>query len=102
MALVRAPGPGDAVARLWANVMVGLPGAFERYEPDELRVVIAEQLALTHEELRRNLVRFLEAVIPAAEEAGVMMAIHHRQARPHRPRPLAAPAAQGRQPGRPG
>lgn len=66
----------ETKARLWANVMAGLPGAFKRYEPDELRAVITEQSALTHEELRRNLVRFLEAVIPAAEEAGVMMAIH--------------------------
>jgi len=63
-------------ARLWANVMAGLPGAFKRYEPAELREVIADQSSLTHEDLRRNLVRFLEAVIPVAEEAGVVMGIH--------------------------
>ncbi len=63
-------------ARLWANVMAGLPGAFKRYEPDELREVIAEQSSLTRDDLRRNLVRFLEAVIPAAEAAGVVMSIH--------------------------
>jgi mannonate dehydratase len=63
-------------ARLWGNVMAGLPGAFKRYEPAELRDVIAEQSSLTHDDLRRNLVRFLEAVIPAAEEAGVVMSIH--------------------------
>ena len=63
-------------ARLWGNVMAGLPGAFKRYEPAELRETIAEQSMLTEEDLRRNLVRFLEAVIPAAEEAGVVMGIH--------------------------
>ncbi len=63
-------------ARLWGNVMAGLPGAFKRYEPAELRETIAEQSMLTEEDLRRNLVRFLEAVIPAAEEAGVAMGIH--------------------------
>ncbi|MCB1487519.1 MAG: mannonate dehydratase [Bauldia sp.] len=63
-------------AQLWGNVMAGLPGAFKRYEPDELREVVAEQSALSHDDLRRNLVRFLEAVLPAAEEAGVVMCIH--------------------------
>jgi mannonate dehydratase len=63
-------------ADLWANVMAGLPGAFKRYEAAELREAIAVQSALTHEDLRRNLVRFLEAVLPAAEEAGVTMSIH--------------------------
>ncbi len=63
-------------ARLWSNVMAGLPGAFKRYEPAELREVVADQSSLTHDDLRRNLVRFLEAVIPVAEEAGVVMGIH--------------------------
>lgn len=63
-------------ARLWRNVMAGLPGAFKRYEPDELRAVIAEQSALSHDDLRGNLVRFLRAVLPAAEEAGVTLSLH--------------------------
>lgn len=71
----RAAGE-EGHARLWRNIMAGLPGAFKRYEPDELRVVIEEQSRLTRDELRRNLVRFLEAVIPAAEEADVALCIH--------------------------
>ncbi len=66
----------DGRARLWRNVMAGLPGAFKRYEPDELRLLVAEQSQLTHDDLRHNLVRFLEAVIPAAEEADVALCIH--------------------------
>src|SRR5260370_5344648 len=56
--------------------MAGLPGAFRRYEADELRDVIAEQSSLTHDQLRANLAQFLKEVIPAAEAAGVVMAIH--------------------------
>ncbi|MBW7921147.1 MAG: mannonate dehydratase [Rubellimicrobium sp.] len=66
----------DGRARLWSNIMAGLPGAFKRYDPDELRTVVADQSRITRDELRRNLVRFLEAVIPAAEEADVALCIH--------------------------
>lgn len=66
----------EARERLWRNIMAGLPGAFKRYEPAELRAAVAEQSQLTHDDLRRNLVRFLEAVVPAAEEAGVALCIH--------------------------
>ncbi|MDQ0392082.1 mannonate dehydratase [Labrys monachus] len=68
--------PADAKRRLLANVMAGLPGAFRRYEAEELREVIAEQSDITHAQLRANLVQFLRAILPAAEEAGVVMSIH--------------------------
>ncbi len=68
--------PAAAKERLLANVMAGLPGAFRRYDIGELREVIAEQASLSHATLRTNLVRFLEAVVPAAERAGVTLAIH--------------------------
>jgi mannonate dehydratase len=62
--------------RLLDNVMAGLPGAFKRYEPEELREVVAAQAGMTHAQLRANLLQFLENVLPAAEEAGVVLAIH--------------------------
>lgn len=62
--------------RLWSNIMAGLPGAFKRYDPVELRDTIAEHGHLTHADLRANLVRFLRAVLPAAEEAGVVLSLH--------------------------
>jgi mannonate dehydratase len=68
--------PAEAKTRLLANIMAGLPGAFKRYEVEELREVLAEQSEMNHAKLRANLVRFLEAVLPAAEEAGVVMSIH--------------------------
>ncbi|WP_309086020.1 mannonate dehydratase, partial [Chelativorans sp.] len=66
----------DDKRKLLANMMAGLPGAFKRYEIEELRAAIAEQSMITHEQLRNNLVQFLENVLPAAEEAGVSMCIH--------------------------
>ncbi|MER8799507.1 mannonate dehydratase [Mesorhizobium sp. M0012] len=68
--------PDTSKERLLANIMAGLPGAFKRYDIAELREVVAEQSGLSHDRLRENLVRFLENVLPAAEEAGVTLAIH--------------------------
>jgi mannonate dehydratase len=67
---------GEKRKRLLDNVMAGLPGAFKRYAAEELREVIAAQASMTHAQLRANLVEFLRNVLPAAEEAGVVMAIH--------------------------
>jgi mannonate dehydratase len=68
--------PPEAKTRLLANIMAGLPGAFKRYGIEELRDILAEQAEMNHPKLRANLVQFLENVLPAAEEAGVVMSIH--------------------------
>lgn len=68
--------PEASKTKLLANIMAGLPGAFKRYDIDELRDVVAEQAETTHDKLRTNLVQFLENVLPAAEAAGVSMCIH--------------------------
>ncbi|WP_018182963.1 mannonate dehydratase [Kaistia granuli] len=68
--------PAAAKTQLLANIMAGLPGAFKRYDVEELRGVLAEQAEMNHPRLRANLVQFLQAVLPAAEEAGVVMSIH--------------------------
>lgn len=68
--------PAEAKTRLLANIMAGLPGAFKRYDVEELRGVLAEQAEMNHAKLRANLVQFLQNVLPAAEEAGVVMSIH--------------------------
>lgn len=68
--------PPEAKTKLLANIMAGLPGAFRRYGIEELRDILAEQAEMNHPKLRANLVQFLENVLPAAEEAGVVMSIH--------------------------
>ena len=62
--------------RLLANIMAGLPGAFDRYDVPGLRRMLERFRDVTPDILRANLVRFLEQVIPTAEEVGIRMAIH--------------------------
>ncbi|MGY2048751.1 mannonate dehydratase [Methylobacterium sp. JK268] len=66
----------DEKDRLLAAIMAGLPGAFDRYDVPGLRAVLAEYGRMTAADLRGNLARFLDAVIPTAEECGIKMAMH--------------------------
>jgi mannonate dehydratase len=63
-------------ARLLGNIMAGLPGAYDRYDIPGLRRILACYADITRDGLRENLARFLHAVVPAAEEAGVRLCIH--------------------------
>lgn len=62
--------------RLLANIMAGLPGAFDRYDIPSLRVMLARFEHVSAERLRANLGRFLEEVIPTCEDVGIRMGIH--------------------------
>jgi mannonate dehydratase len=66
----------DAKAKLLANIMAGLPGAFDRYDVPALRTMLARYSDIDRAALRNNLARFLREVIPTAEEAGIRMCIH--------------------------
>ncbi len=63
-------------AGLLANIMAGLPGAYDRYDIPQLRAQLARYDGIDRAKLRANLVRFLEEIIPTAEEVGIRMAIH--------------------------
>lgn len=58
------------------TVLLGLPGSEESYELDGLRASLALYDGLTAGDIRENLGTFLRAVVPAAEEAGIRLAIH--------------------------
>lgn len=62
--------------KLLANIMAGLPGAFDRYDLPGLRRMLARFKDVSAERLRENLGRFLHEVIPTAEEVGIRMGIH--------------------------
>jgi mannonate dehydratase len=62
--------------RLLGNIMAGLPGAFDRYDVPGLRRMLERYRGTTRDALRERLARFLRAVVPAAEEAGVRMCVH--------------------------
>lgn len=61
---------------LLATIMAGLPGAFDRYDIDGLRRILARYGEMGADDLRANLVAFLEMVLPLAEELGMRFAIH--------------------------
>lgn len=63
-------------ARLLANIMAGLPGAYDRYNIPGLRALLARYAGIDAAALRENLARFLRAVIPTAEEVGINLCIH--------------------------
>ena len=67
---------GDDRRTLLASIMAGLPGAFDRYDIEGLRAMLARYRGTGHAELRANLSRFLAEVVPTAERAGVRLAIH--------------------------
>lgn len=66
----------DDRERLLANIMAGLPGAFERYDIPGLRRMLDRYRGMTRDGLRDNLARFLRAVVPTAEEVGIRMCVH--------------------------
>lgn len=57
-------------------VMSGLPGAVDRYDIDGLKKALSTYEGLSHHDLRRNLKRFLNEVIPTAAKLGISLCIH--------------------------
>ena len=66
----------DDKALLIKNIIAGLPGAEEGYTLDQFQVVLDSYAEVGDQELRNNLYAFLKDIIPSAEEAKVLMAIH--------------------------
>jgi mannonate dehydratase len=58
------------------NIIAGLPGAEEGYTVDQFLDVLNEYKTIGEKELRHNLYTFLKEIIPVAEKAEVLMAIH--------------------------
>lgn len=58
------------------NIIAGLPGGEGSYSRESIREAIGEFIRLGNEGMRRNLILFLEAIIPVAEEVGINMCIH--------------------------
>lgn len=58
------------------SIMAGMPGAFDRYDVEGLRVALKRYDGIGREALRANYKRFLEEVIPTAQELGMKMCVH--------------------------
>lgn len=63
-------------AQLLVNINAGLPGAYERYDIDGFRRILAQYADVGREGLRANYARFLREIIPTAEEVGIRMCVH--------------------------
>ncbi|MBO9464077.1 mannonate dehydratase [Tropicibacter sp. R15_0] len=61
---------------LLASIMAGLPGAFDRYDVNGLRQALQSYSGLSHSDLRANYKRFLDEIIPTAEELGMRFCVH--------------------------
>ena len=62
--------------RIFRNVLLGLPGSDDAFTPEIVLAELKKYEGVGEEELRSNLIHFLEAVTPTAEEVGIKMAIH--------------------------
>ncbi len=63
-------------AALLAAIMAGLPGAFDRYDVPGLRRALKGYEGINRDALRANYRRFLQEVVPAAEDLGMRLCVH--------------------------
>ena len=66
----------QAQDKLTKTIIAGLPGAEESYTLDMLRAALGRYRGMSKDELRSQVGAFLDAVVPAAEEAGARLGIH--------------------------
>lgn len=62
--------------KLQQNILAGLPGAEEAYTVEDFLVTLSGYNHIDRQKLKDNLFFFLREIIPVAEKAGVLMAIH--------------------------
>jgi mannonate dehydratase len=62
--------------QLVKNIIAGLPGSEEGYTTEKFLEMLASYGDIDARTLKANLAYFLQQVIPAAEQAGVLMCIH--------------------------
>lgn len=62
--------------KLVGNIIAGLPGAEEGYSLDQFRAHLATYDGIDKAKLRENYAYFLKAIVPVAEEVGVVLTVH--------------------------
>lgn len=66
----------DDRQHLLHSIMSGLPGAYDRYDIEGLRRALAGYEGIGQDELRENYRRFLQEVVPTAEDLGIRLCVH--------------------------
>tara|TARA_B100001059_G_scaffold35659_1_gene28720 strand:- start:89671 stop:90855 length:1185 start_codon:yes stop_codon:yes gene_type:complete len=64
------------IQRISDNMLKGLPGSEEGYSMEEFKTMLDTYKGIDADQLRSHLVKFLEEIIPLAEELGIRMCIH--------------------------
>ncbi len=63
-------------AKLYNNVLLGLPGSDERFTEEQVLTALKQYEGIDKDKLKEHLYFFLQQVVPVAEEMGLQMAIH--------------------------
>ncbi|MEN8738777.1 MAG: mannonate dehydratase [Phaeobacter gallaeciensis] len=71
----QAASEDDRVSLLSA-IMAGLPGAFDRYDIAGLKTALSGYEGIDRDVLRSNFKRFLDEVVPTAEDLGMRLCVH--------------------------
>ncbi len=61
---------------LYKNALLGLPGSEERFTEDQILAALKTYEAIDAKKLKEHLFYFLQQVVPVAQAAGLVMAIH--------------------------
>ena len=64
------------IQRISDNMLKGLPGSEEGYSMEEFKTMLDTYKRIDADQLRSHLVKFLEEIIPLAEQLGIRMCIH--------------------------
>ncbi|MCA7000906.1 mannonate dehydratase [Dickeya solani] len=62
--------------KLTRNIIAGLPGAEEGYTLDQFRAQLAQYDGIDKAKLREHMAEFLRAIVPVAQEVGIVLAVH--------------------------
>lgn len=66
----------EARELLYRNVLLGLPGTKEMFTEEQILAALKTYEGIGPDQLKQHAVEFLQEVVPAAEEAGICLAVH--------------------------
>jgi mannonate dehydratase len=68
--------PEEKKKYLFRNVLLGLPGSDVPFTPEEVLNLLDQYKHIDRDQLKQNLIHFLQEVSPVADELGLQLAIH--------------------------